>query len=196
MKIIEARQLYSQQIKEYREQQTALVKQKQELEKKMNLFPDEKAKYENEAAILELTLDAVIEKQTEYKDYMGKLSEQWAAISNMVSAEQQGEAMEEYTENMGKVMEVARRLMKGGIVPAKDEQKLMEYSMELYQAAKNMGAMAKQKEREKYDSLWGDEEEEKVCEDPVEAADNSEAFAAGPEVVDVAETMASVDVTE
>ncbi len=194
MKIIEARQLYSQQIKSYHEQKKVLVKQKQELEKKMNKFPDEKAKFEEEAAVLELTLDAVIEKQTEYKDYMEKLGEQSAAIANMVSAEQQGEAMEEYAIDMGKIMEVARRLMKGAIVPPKDEQKLMEYSMELYQAAKNMGAMVKLKEREKYDSLWEEEKQEPVAEDPMEVADNSEAFAAGPEIVDVAETVASVKI--
>ena len=40
-------------------------------------------------------------------------------------------------------MEVARRIMKGGIVPPTDEKKLMEYSMELYQAAKNIGALVK-----------------------------------------------------
>ena len=196
MKIIEARQLYNQQIQAYREQQTVLIKKKQELEKKMNLFPDEKAKFTEEAAVLELTLDAVIEKQTEYKDYMAKLNEQSAAIANMVSAEQQGEAMEEYAEDLGKIMEVARRIMKGGIVPAGDEKKLMEYSMELYQAAKNIGAMIKQKEKKEYDSLWEEEKEETVTEDPMEVADNSEAFATGPEIVDVAETMASVNVTE
>ena len=85
-------------------------------------------------------------------------------------------------------MAVARRLMKGAIVPATDERKLMEYSMELYQAAKNMGAMAKQKEKEEYDSLWG-EEEEKEYEDPTEVADNTEAFADGPAIVDVADTV-------
>ncbi len=190
MKISEARQLYNTQIKAYHEQQVALSKQKKELEHKMNVVPDGKSIYANEAAVLELTIKAVDEKQAEYQDYMGKLMEQWAATANMVSAEQQGEAMEEYTEDLGKIMEVARRLMKGAIVPATDEKKLMEYSMEMYQAAKNIGAMAKQKEKEEYESLWGDEEE-KEYEDPIETADNAEAFAEGPEIVDVADTMAA-----
>ena len=81
--------------------------------------------------------------------------------------------------------------MNGGIVPPSDEKKLMEYNMEMYQVAKNMGALAKQKEKEKYDSLW-DEEEKKVYEDPIETANNTEAFAEGPEIVDVADTIASV----
>ena len=68
---------------------------------------------------------------------------------------------------MSKAMEVARRIMKGGIVPAKDEKKLMEFSMELYQAAKNIGSMVQQREREKYKSLWKDEEENSTPQDPM-----------------------------
>lgn len=196
MKIGEARQIYNTQIRAYQEQKVALSKQKKELESKMNTVPDGKTVYANEAAILELTIKAVDEKQTEYQDYMEKLLAQWNAKANMVSAEQQGDAMEEYVENIGKIMEVARRLMKGAVVPAKDEQKLMEYSMEMYQAAKNMGMLAKQKEKEEYDSLWDEDEEKKVYEDPMEVADNTEALADGPAVVDVADTMASVDVSE
>lgn len=195
MKISEARQIYNTQIKAYREQQIILSKQKQELEDKMNSVENGKAIYANEAAVLELTIEAVDEKQTEYKNYMEKLLEQRAAKANMVSSEQQGEAMEDYVEDLGKIMEVARRLMKGDIVPASDEKKLMEFSMEMYQAAKNIGAMAKQKEREEHESLWGDEEV-KEYEDPMEVADNTEAFAEGPEVVDVADTMASVTAAE
>lgn len=192
MKIEEARQLYNTQIKSYHEQQKILFEQKQELETKMNTVPDGKSIYANEAAVLELTIKAVDEKQNEYKDYMEQLLEQWSAVANMVSAEQQGEAIKEYAEDVGKIMEVARRLMKGGIVPASDEKKLMEYSMELYQAAKNIGAMIERSKKEKYKSLWEDEEEPKEQEDPTETANNTEAFAQGPEIVDVADTIASV----
>jgi len=194
MKIEEARQIYREQIKSYREQQVILAKQKQELEQKMRTTPDGVNVYANEAAVLELSIRAVDEKQQEYRDYMEKLTEQWAATANMVSAEQQGDAMEEYVEDLGKIMEVARRLMKGGIVPPEDEKKLMEYSMELYQSAKNIGALAK--EREEYDSLWEDDEEPKEYDDPSEVADNAEVCAEGPDVVDVADTMASATVSE
>lgn len=188
MKISEARATYSAQIRAYREQYNALYKQKQELEKKMNTTPDGKTIYAGEAAVLELTMEAVDEKQQEYRDYMSKLMEQEAAISNAVSSEQQGEAMAEYYEDLGKIMEVARRIMNGGIVPASDEKKLMEYSPELYQAAKNIGMLAKK--REEYDSLW-EEEEETVYENPSEVAANSEVFSEGPEVVEVADTVAA-----
>lgn len=190
MKITEARQIYNTQIKAYREQQAVLSGKKAELEKKINAVENGKTVYANEAATLELTIKAVKEKQTEYQEYMDKILEQRTVTANMIIAEQQGDAMEEYAEDLVKIMEVARRIMKGGIVPASDEKKLMEYSMELYQAAKNIGAIAK--EREEYDSLWEEEEEEKEYEDPMETADNTEVFEAGPEVVEVADTVASV----
>ena len=65
--------------------------------------------------------------------------------------------MEEYSEDMIKIMEVARRIMKGAKVPASDGEKLMEYSMELYMAAKNMAVLNENKKKEEYDSLWDDE---------------------------------------
>lgn len=190
MKISEARQLYGSQIRAYQEQKNALTKQKQELEKKMNAVEDGKNIYANEAAILELTIEAVDKKQNEYRDYIGELSEQWAATANLVSAKQQGDVMEDYVEDLGKIMEVARRIMKGGIVPASDERKLMEYSMEMYQAAKNMGALAK--EREEYESLWDDKEKKVTYGDPAEIADAAEVFSEGPAIVDVAETIEDV----
>ncbi|MBP3351067.1 MAG: hypothetical protein J6L65_01535 [Lachnospiraceae bacterium] len=192
MIIKEARQTYGEQIRSYHEQQIALQKQKKELERKMNTTPDGKNVYANEAAVLELTIQAVDEKQNEYRDYMEKLTEQWAAVANMEVAKQQGEAMEEYAIDMGKIMEVARRLMKGAIVPATDEKKLMEYSMELYQAAKNIGALVRQKEKEEYESLWDEKEEPEEVADPMEVADNTAAFAEGPEIVEVSEVVAEV----
>lgn len=191
MKIAEARQLYSTQIKAYHEQHTALFKQKKELEEKMKNEENGSIIYANEAATLELSIKAVEEQKSQYQEYMDKLTQQWNAVANMEVAKQQGEAMEEYAVDLAKIMEVARRIMKGGIVPPTDEQKLMEYSMELYQAAKNIGALVK-KEKEEYESLWEDDEEKAVAEDPTEIADNAEAFASGPEIVEVADTMASV----
>ncbi len=190
MIISEARQVYAGQIKAYREQQGLLEKKKQELEKRIENTVNGKDVYAKEAAILELTTEAVRKKRQEYESYMEKVQEKWAAVSNMVASDQQAEAMKEYVEDLGKIMEVARRLMKGGIVPPDDEKKLMEYSMELYQAAKNIGAMAK--EREEYDSLWKEKKDADQPLDPAQEADNSQAPSGGPAIVDVADTMASV----
>lgn len=196
MKIGEAKVVYRGQIQAYQEQKNILTKQKQVLEEKMKYFPEAKELFAEEAATLELTINALNEKQSEYQDYLSKLNQQWMGQVNALTAKQQGEAMEEYNQDLMKIMEVARRLMKGAVVPPTDEKKLMEYSMELYQAAKNIGSLAKQKEKEEYDSLWDEEEERATPEDPMEAADNKEAFSSGPVIVDVADTVASVETPE
>ena len=192
MKIKEARQAYGAQISSYSNQLQQLQKQKEELEKRSKLIIDGKVIYEKEAAVLELTMDKVTKKKEEYQKYMEILNQQWAGIANMEASRQQADAAEEYYEDIGKIMEVARRIMKGGIVPPQDEKKLMEYSMELYQAAKNIGSMEQQKKREEYDSLWEEKTENKVVEDPMEAANNAAAPAGAPAVIEVSEVMKSV----
>ncbi len=196
MKIGEAKVVYRGQIQSYQEQKKLLSQRKQELEEQMKHDPKAEELFGKEAATLELTIHALSEKQAEYQDYMEKLNQQWAGYVNALSTKQQGEAMEEYNQDLMKVMEVARRIMKGGIVPANDEKKLMEYSMELYQAAKNIGALAKLKEKEEYDSLWDEKGKKTAPEDPVEAADSKEAFSSGSAIVDVADVVASVEASE
>ena len=190
MKIGEAQHIYRKQVSDYREQRTAVSKRLKDVRSRMEKSPENREQFESEAAALELTLDSLEEKQSEYEKYLEQLSEKYCAYWNTAVAEQQGDAMEEYAADMGKIMEVARRIMKGAIVPASDEKKLMEFSNEMYQTAKSVGAMVQRQKREKYDTLWG-EEEEKEYEDPQEAAENAQAPGGAPEVVDAAETMAS-----
>ncbi len=169
MKIREAGIFCREQIRILQEQQTVLSKKKKDLDKKIRETSEGRQIYGKEAAIVELSMEAVREKQSAYEKYMETLTEHQTAMQNMIAAGQQEDAMEEGFTDLGKIMEVARRLMMGGIVPANDERKLMEYSMELYQAAKNMGAMAKEKEREEYDSLW-EETEKKVYREAEDTA--------------------------
>ena len=194
MKIEQVRSAYSYQIKSYNEQIHLLTEKKQKLDEQIKKDPNGQALWGDEAATLELTINKLDEKNSQYKDYMEKLMEQHTAIANMEVAKQPGDAMAEGMEDMGKIMEVARRIMKGDVVPPSDERKLMEFDDELYQAAKNIGRMRQRLEEQKeHESLWEDEEP-KEYPDPMEVADNSEAFAAGPEIVSVEETMASVEV--
>ncbi|MBD5545173.1 MAG: hypothetical protein HDR01_13300 [Lachnospiraceae bacterium] len=195
MKIGEAQQLYREQVKEYQAQKASISKQLKNIQNRMQVSTDKKEQYESEAATLELTLTALDEKQQEYYDYLDQLADQYCAYWNATVAEQQSDAAKEYAIDMGKIMEVARRIMKGAIVPASDEQKLMEFSFEMYQTAKNIGAIAQQQKKEKYDSLWG-EEEEKEYDDPQEVAENAEAVSGAPEIVDVAETMKAASQTD
>lgn len=195
MKIGEARQTYGAQLKEYFNKQKELDAEKKALDRKIRTTENGAVVFQNEAAILELQYNAVSDKRQEYQDYMDKLSEQWANVANMVSSEQQGDAMADAAEELGKIMEVAKRIMHGDKVPATDEKKLMEYDWKLYSMAKNAAAMLEmQEKRKEHKSLWEDEEE-KTYADPMEVADNTEAFADGPAVVDVETTLESVDVS-
>lgn len=189
MKIGEAQQIYREQVREYREQKLIVSRKLEEARKRMEASPKDQEKYASEAATLELTLDALDEKQTEYQEYLDKLADQYCAHWNAAVAEQQGDAAKEYAADMGKLMEVARRIMKGAIVPAADEKKLMEFDNDLYQTAKSIGAMARRQKREKYDSLWK-EKEEKEYDDPQEVAENAEVSGQGPDIAETAETMA------
>lgn len=195
MKIGEAKQTYGVQIKEFFNKQKELDAEKKALDRKIRTTENGAVVFQNEAAILELQYNAVSDKRQEYQDYMDKLSEQWANVANMVSSEQQGDAMADAAEELGKIMEVAKRIMHGDKVPATDEKKLMEYDWKLYSMAKNAAAMLEmQEKRKEHKSLWEDEEE-KTYADPMEVADNTEAFADGPAVVDVETTLESVDVS-
>lgn len=192
LKIGEAQQIYRAQAKAYQDQKVTVSKQLQDVRTRMevSVSKEDKERYASEAATLELTLDKLDEKQSEYQEYLSKLADQYCAYWNATVAEQQADAAKEYGVEMGKLLEVARRIMKGAIVPAADEKKLMEFDNDLYQTAKSIGAMVRRQKKEKYDSLWGDEEK-KEYDDPREVAENATASTQGPEIVDVADTMAS-----
>lgn len=192
MKIGEAQSAYSKQIQAYNQARNELYAQKEELNKRIFSTPNGAVIYQNEAAVLELQYNAVDQKRQEYQDYMDKLLEQKAAVWNSHVAEQQGDAMAEAVNEEAKVMTVARRIMNGDKVPAKDERKLMEYDYKLYSMDKNAAAMLEFQERRKvHKSLWEDEEEVKEIPDIEGMTDNTEAFADGPEIVEVSEVIAS-----
>lgn len=198
MKIGEAQQIYRDQVHAYRKQKSVLTKQFGEVRFGMQHMPDdeeEKKAYESEAATLQLTLDALDEKEAEYQEYLDQLAEKYCAYWNAEAAKQQKEAGKEAAAEMGKIMEVARRIMKGAIVPASDEKKLMEFSMDMYQVAKNIGAMARQEKKEKYESLWGEEKKTEQT-DPKEAAENADAGAGAPEIVEISDMISASGTAE
>ena len=158
MKIGEAQEVYREQVKAYRKERAAVSKQLKDLRSRMEATPEGAKRYGNEAATLELTLEALDEKEEEYQDYLSRLADQYAAYWNATVADQQADAASDYAVDMANGVEVARRIMRGAIVPASDEKKLMEFSEEMYQTAKSVGAMVRRQKKEKYDSLWGDEE--------------------------------------
>lgn len=76
-------------------------------------------------------------------------------------AENSDKAAEAF-KDMAKIMEIARRISNGDIVPALDEKKLMEFDADLYQMAKAAALINADKEHKKYDSLY---EEKKDSDD-------------------------------
>lgn len=192
MQIKEARGIYQNQIQSYRKTASELRQKQKELEKKIKETPNGKVVYENEAVSLELSLNAVEKKQNEYRDYMEKLMDKWTNVEMLVSTEQQTDSMKEAAEEQMKILEVARRLMKGAKVPQADEMKLMKFDSGLYQMAKNIGAMVQKEKQEKYDSLW-DEEEDKETQDPNEVADSAEAPVGAPDTVSAEMTAGTAE---
>ena len=102
------------------------------------------------------------EKLKETAKNADKLTEQAAEIHwgeyNGAVANQQAKTIEKQADQESKMLEIARRISKGGVVPAKDEQALAEYNIDMYQMAKQMGMMAK--EHEKYKKSLMEENEE------------------------------------
>lgn len=192
MQIKEARGIYQNQIQSYRKTASELRQKQKELEKKIKETPNGKVVYENEAVSLELSLNAVEKKQNEYRDYMEKLMDKWTNVEMLVSTEQQTDSMKEAAEEQMKILEVARRLMKGAKVPQADEMKLMKFDSGLYQVAKSIGAMVQKEKQEKYDSLW-DEEEDKETQDPNEVADSAEAPVGAPDTVSAEMTAGTAE---
>ena len=119
-------------------------------------------------------LSAVEKEYSLTQDLAEKLSQMDANIQNTEISRQQCEAAAEAMEELMKILEVFRRIAKGDQVPATDERKLMEYSQEMYMAAKNMALMNQNCEGEKHKSLWEETPSEEEQTDPAELAANTE----------------------
>ncbi len=196
MRLIEAQQAYRAQRQELIDRRKELLNRQKALERKMNVTVNGKELFAEEAATLELSINANKEKFEENLEVLDKLAEQECAVWNAEVCRQQTDAMSDYANDMAKIMEVARRISNGGKVPATDEQKLMDYSMELYMSAKNAAMLAEmRKKSEKYDSLWEDEDEEQTEYDPQGKAENSEVDIALPEgIAPVAAEMPEAEI--
>lgn len=193
MRLIEAQQAYRIQRQELIDQRRELLNRQKTLERKMSATAGGRELFAEEAATLELSIDANKEKFEQNRKVLDSLAEQNALVWNAEVCRQQSDAMNDYAVDMAKIMEVARRISSGGRVPATDEQKLMDYSMELYMSAKNMAMLKELEEkRKKYDSLWDDEEEDQAEYDPQGAAENSEVDIALPEGIEPVEAEAAV----
>ncbi len=190
--------------REYRQvlvdQTRNLAKQRDEAKKKFELTGDKK--YEDEAATLQLSVEASDEEFKKNQEVLDGLMEQYTAAWNAEVARQQSDPETGYAATMGKIMTTAMRMSRGDNVPYTDEKKLQEANDKLYAAAKQAQAMMRQMKNHKakdYDSLWDEEGGEY---DPEAAAENAEAAGELPEIPDSsvsdagAGAEASADVSE
>lgn len=173
--------------REYRktlvDQTRSLAKQRDDAKKQYELTGDKK--YKEEAATLQLSVEASDEKFKKNQKVLDGLMEQYTAAWNAEVARQQSDPETGYAATMGKIMTTAMRMSRGDNVPYTDEKKLQEANEKLYAAAKQAQAMMKQMKNHKskdYDSLW-DEEGGKY--DPEAAAENAEAVVELPEIPDI-----------
>ena len=182
MKIAEAQQTFYANRKQLVEQIRSLYSQKEKAEAKYRVTGD--TSFAEQAATLELSLDATNKAFEENQKVIDSLMEQWVAVNNMEFAKQQGEAMADSAAEIGKIMIVFRRIASGDNVPMYDERKLMEYDEKMYSTAKSMQSLARQlekREHKNYDSLW-DDEEKPQNPDPMEIADNTEFAGKLPDI--------------
>ncbi len=182
MKIAEAQQTFYANRKQLVEQIRSLYSQKEKAEAKYRVTGD--TSFAEQAATLELSLDATNKAFEENQKVIDSLMEQWVAVNNMEVAKQQGEAMADSAAEIGKIMIVFRRIASGDNVPMYDERKLMEYDEKMYSTAKSMQSLARQlekREHKNYDSLW-DDEEKPQNPDPMEIADNTEFAGKLPDI--------------
>lgn len=200
MKIAEARSAYATQLSVQRGQRAQLLKQKEKLEQEKTNRLGAGSETGGNGVSLELS-DEYLKRFTELQEQIDTLTDQIkknekslddviemeVGIANSEVAKQQGDAMEEAAEDMAKCLEIARRISRGDKVPARDEQKLMEFNMEIYQMAKNMATMNMNKKHKEWESLWDDEEEKQEYADPMETAADTEMNIAMPEGMDAAE---------
>ena len=181
--------------REYRQvlvdQTRSLTKQRDEAKKKFELTGDKK--FEEEAATLQLSVEASDEKFKKNQEVLDGLIEQYTAAWNAEVARQQSDPETGYAATMGKIMTTAMRMSRGDNVPYSDEKKLQEANDKLYAAAKQAQAMMKQMKNHKakdYDSLWDEEGGEY---DPEAAAENAEATGDLPEIPEIGSTDAGIE---
>ena len=161
MKIRDAKQTYAAHRHEIWEKREAVAKVLKEQEQHpLTSSAFDRVELSKELSLLDAQYDAVDKA-------LAGITAMETRVFGDECSRRQAETQAKMAEEQGKIMEVYRRVASGAKVPAKDLQKLMDYDMKLYMAARQAALLAQQNEKE-YDSLWEDEEkprEQKTCEE-------------------------------
>ncbi len=180
MKISEAQSIYRAYRQDLINQTKVLIKQRDKMQEKFEATGS--SEFSEQAAILQLSIDATKEKFEKNQKVLDSLTDQYVAVWNTEVARQQADSVSDMAAELAKIMTVARRISNGDQVPYTDEKKLMEYSSDLYQMAKNAQMLHQMEEHEKYDSLWADEEDTSDQYDPEGKAENAQVQGELPEI--------------
>ena len=119
--------------------------------------------------------EALEKLRDQWQELQDEMNAKWILQMDQQAAERSSKSMQERTKDQARAMEIARRIAKGGRVPPKDEQTLLDYSSDLYQMAKQSGMLAKK--HKKYKKALT--EDEKKAEEKSMPEDGGQA--AGPE---------------
>ena len=175
MKIGEASRVYSAKLNALNERRNALYEQKKALEDGKIEMTDE------EVSALGKAIDRVESSREGVSKCMESLNAQKSFLMDAECAKRAGEAEAKRAEEYSKCLEVARRIARGDKVPQKDEQKLLEFSSEMYQMAKIMASAVQNEKAKKHKTLWKDEDENQQPEKSVdEVVDNMECGVSMP----------------
>lgn len=188
MKIGEASKIYSAKLSEINEQRKALYEKKKALEDGRIEMTDDEVKALGKA------IDRIEIKRDNASKAMESVNTQKSFLMEAENSKRQGDAMAEQAENYSKCLEVAHRIAKGDKVPLKDEQKLLEFSSEMYQMAKNMAAVANNEKVKKHKTLWKDEDEARQPEKSVEETVDNMECSVDPIVDSISGGEISVDI--
>lgn len=109
---------------------------------------------EDQGVTLELSTDQQQGSEENQKSIQEQYQEQ------LKDAKESAKAAGEEAKNMGRALEIARRLMHGDKVPSTDEKFLMDFNRDIYISAKSMQAMAQNQHPKDYDTILGEEEQE------------------------------------
>ncbi len=91
-----------------------------------------------------------------------KYAEYLSLQQSLDAMNQQDDAANEAADDIAKIMTIFRRIANGDHVPSCDEKKLLEYSSEMYQMAKNIAMIAENDDPEEYESVDKDEKERSI----------------------------------
>lgn len=163
MRIGQASQYYADYLEKLREQRNYLLRKKEEQQKEPGKAPN--------TDIIDLQIKEIDENSEKIRIFTQKLQEAKMNLENMEHDKEAIEDEKEKWEDEIKCFEIFHRISRGDRVPPQDEKKLMEFSTEMYQAAKNLAMMNRKKDPKEYDSLWEEEPEED--EEPMDVDDRA-----------------------